>query len=114
MAMIKRVLRGVTSRSLLAIKSSRGDVFATSAVTLRLKRISVAVRADSSTLTTKRQDLDWLQPCRGSRRPVRTTRPFSKNPSCWLRRSASSRYTIAGREQAILFSRSSAGISETP
>lgn len=61
--MIKRVLRGVTSRSPLAIKSSRGDVFATSAVTLRLKRISVAVRADSSTLTTKRRGLDWLQPC---------------------------------------------------
>lgn len=30
-------VRGVTSRSLLAIKSSRGDVFATSAVTLRLQ-----------------------------------------------------------------------------
>lgn len=59
-------MRGGTSRSPLAIKSSRG----TSSPPLRspcvCKRISVAVRTDSSTLTAKRQALDWLQPCRGS------------------------------------------------
>lgn len=108
-AMSRRGARGVTSRSPLAIKSSRGDVFATSAVTLRL-----SLQAHQCGCEGAQQHFDnetsgprlaaAVQPCRGGGRPVRTIRLLCSNPSCCFRRSpAPGRHCENGWGQARLF-----------